>query len=248
MMLRLRKGRYLVRLAENAGDRQRVMALRGLVFRGDAAAADGDAFDARCRHLMVEDAASGDLLACLRLLSGPMAEIGASYSAGFYDLGALARQPGRFAEIGRFCTRPRLGPGPRPADPDILRAVWGALTGLVDAEGVTMLTGCASFAGTDPAPYAQAFSLLARRHLAPEVWRPARRAAETVALPPGDQPASASLAQLPPLLRFYLSIGGKVSDHAVVDRDLGTLHVFCGLEVGAVPVRRAQALRALGAD
>ena len=31
---------------------------------------------------------------------------------------------------------------------------------------------------------------------------------------------------LPPLLKFYLRLGGKVSDHAVIDRDLDTLHVF----------------------
>ena len=31
---------------------------------------------------------------------------------------------------------------------------------------------------------------------------------------------------LPPLLKFYLSLGGRVSDHAVIDKDLDTLHVF----------------------
>ena len=50
---------------------------------------------------------------------------------------------------------------------------------------------------------------------------------------------------VPPLLRSYLAMGGWVSDHLVVDRDLGTLHVFAGLEVRAVPVARALALRRL---
>ena len=31
---------------------------------------------------------------------------------------------------------------------------------------------------------------------------------------------------LPSLLKFYLRLGGKVSDHAVIDRDLNTIHVF----------------------
>ena len=31
---------------------------------------------------------------------------------------------------------------------------------------------------------------------------------------------------LPPLLKFYLRLGGKVSDHLVIDKDLDTLHVF----------------------
>ena len=53
------------------------------------------------------------------------------------------------------------------------------------------------------------------------------------------------LRLLPPLLRTYLMMGGWVSDHAVVDRDLGTLHVFTGLEIGAVPDGRARLLRAV---
>ncbi len=40
---------------------------------------------------------------------------------------------------------------------------------------------------------------------------------------------------MPPLLRTYLMMGGWVSDHAVVDRQMNTLHVFTGLEIGAIP-------------
>jgi hypothetical protein len=38
-------------------------------------------------------------------------------------------------------------------------------------------------------------------------------------------------------------MGGWVSDHAVVDIDLDTLHVFTGLEIGRVPKARARLLR-----
>ena len=48
---------------------------------------------------------------------------------------------------------------------------------------------------------------------------------------------------MPPLLRTYLMMGGWVSDHAVVDDDMNTLHVFTGLEIAAVPPARARALR-----
>jgi len=49
---------------------------------------------------------------------------------------------------------------------------------------------------------------------------------------------------MPPFLRAYLGMGGWVSEHAVVDRDLGTLHVFTGLEVDAIPASRAKFFRA----
>ena len=48
---------------------------------------------------------------------------------------------------------------------------------------------------------------------------------------------------MPPLLRTYLMMGGWVSDHAVIDRDLGTLHVFTGVEIKGVPEGRVRALR-----
>jgi len=38
-------------------------------------------------------------------------------------------------------------------------------------------------------------------------------------------------------------MGGWVSDHAVVDHEMHTLHVFTGLEIAAIPIVRAKALR-----
>ena len=55
--------------------------------------------------------------------------------------------------------------------------------------------------------------------------------------------AKRAMLAMPPLLRTYLLMGGWVSDHAVVDRDLNTLHVFTGLEIRAIPPARARLLR-----
>ncbi len=60
--------------------------------------------------------------------------------------------------------------------------------------------------------------------------------------------ARSGLAALPPLLRTYLGMGGWVSDHAVIDRDLDTLHVFTAVEIAKIPPARARALRAIAAD
>lgn len=50
---------------------------------------------------------------------------------------------------------------------------------------------------------------------------------------------------LPPLLRGWLALGAEVSDHAVIDRDLGTMHVFTALPVAAIPPGRAAMLTGL---
>ena len=239
-MLSLQKGRHAVREATSPADLDAVMALRRLCFRADAAP-DGDAQDARCRHVLVSDLRDGAAVAAFRLfdLAGG-AGIADSYAAQHYDLTALAGYDRPMLEMGRFCIRPDR------SDPDILRLAWGALARAVDAGGIGMLFGCTSFRGTDPAPYDAAFAALARAHLAPPVWAPRPRAARIVPFVAraGHDPRRAALG-LPPLLRSYLAMGGWVSDHAVIDADLGTLHVFTALEVAALPPARARALRAI---
>ena len=133
------------------------------------------------------------------------------------------------------------------ADPDVLRVAWGALTRIVDAEGVGLLFGCSSFAGTNPGRYAAALTLLGRRHRGPRALLPGRRSREVVDLPGAGlldrEAVRRGQSELPPLLRGYLRMGGWVGDHLVIDRDLQTLHVFTGLEVERVPMARARSLR-----
>ena len=95
-----------------------------------------------------------------------------------------------------------------------------------------MLFGCSSFAGTSAGPYLDAFALLRQRHLAPPQWRVQEKAPEVVRYAAELRQApdmKKALQAMPPLLRTYLAMGGWVSDHAVVDRRMNTLHVFTGL-------------------
>ncbi|MGL5009829.1 MAG: GNAT family N-acetyltransferase, partial [Paracoccaceae bacterium] len=205
--------------------------------------ADGDAFDADCLHVLVEEAGSGHLACTYRLL--PMAsgtEIYRSYSAQYYDLTRLSAFEAPMMELGRFCVSPERAP-----DADLLRVAWGAMTRLVDAKGIAMLFGCSSFAGADTARHRDALQMLAHRHLAPNQWGPARKAAETVdyAANLTEFDPKLALAATPALLRTYLMMGGWVSGHAVIDRALDTLHVFTGLPIASIPPARARALRAL---
>ena len=45
--------------------------------------------------------------------------------------------------------------------------------------------------------------------------------------------------------QITLAMGGWVSDHAVIDRQMNTLHVFTGLEISAIPAARKRLLRAV---
>jgi putative hemolysin len=238
------KGGWVARWGEGPADLAAALALRGRVFRGGRD--DADAQDAFCRHVLVER--DGVLAATYRLrLFARSDNIRDSYSGARYDLTRLAARGGAMVEMGRFCTAPGL------RDPDPIRLAWAAATRAVEDWGAGFLFGCSSFAGTDPAGEAEALGLLAGTYLAPQDWAPqdwapgvgAAEVFRLAGLPmPGD--AARAAARLPGLLRSYLAMGGRVSDHAVIDRDLGTFHLFTGLDLAAVPPARAAALRDLG--
>ncbi|MEX0278684.1 MAG: GNAT family N-acetyltransferase [Ruegeria sp.] len=242
MALLLGKGRYRARLAQSPQDVMAAQRLRTLAF--GTKQTDQDGFDPVCAHILVEDMRNaGRLVCCFRLLTMDNgSEIGRSYSSQFYDLSALEGFGGRMVEMGRFCIHPDL------TDPDILRVAWGALTAYVDRNGVEMLFGCSSFAGTETEKYLDAFAMLKHRHLAPKRWLPCVKAPDVfrfAARLRRRPDVKQAMMRMPPLLRTYLIMGGWVSDHAVVDRKMNTLHVFTGLEVGAIPPERKRLLRAV---
>ncbi|WP_419738127.1 GNAT family N-acetyltransferase [Ruegeria sp.] len=242
MAVLLSKGRFRARLAQSDKDLAAAQALRTRAF--GTGSLDADAFDLVCAHVLVEDLQDeGDLVCCFRMLNMDSGtEVGRSYSAQFYDLSSLEGFSGRMVEMGRFCIHPDR------TDPDILRVAWGAMTAYVDRNGIEMLFGCSSFAGTETAEYLDAFAMLKHRYLAPKRWLPRVKAPDVFrfASKLRRRPdAKKAMLRMPPLLRTYLMMGGWVSDHAVVDRHMNTLHVFTGLEIGAIPPARKRLLRAV---
>ena len=246
-MGRLSQARYRARFTRDLADMRAAQRLRHATFIEGTHAEprdtglDEDAFDDVCLHVLIEDAADGELVACFRLLpldSGD--EIAACYAAQFYELSALREYRGRMVEMGRFCIAPGL------RDPDILRVAWAAMTQFVDETGTDKLFGCSSVQGCDAAAYHDAFAMLRDKHLAPKRWLPKVKAPDVFRFARRLRrapDARRAMLTMPPLLRGYLAMGGWVSDHAVIDRDLGTLHVFTGLEIAAIPPARARLLR-----
>ncbi|WP_194287113.1 GNAT family N-acetyltransferase [Tritonibacter aquimaris] len=237
----LSKGRYHARLATSDADIAAAQALRTLCFR--TSQLDQDDFDQSCAHILVEDLRTGALVCCFRMLVlDGGSEICRSYSAQFYDLAAMRSFDGRMVEMGRFCIHQGCN------DADILRVAWGAMTAFVDQNDIQMLFGCSSFAGTETDEYLDAFAMLKHRHLGPKRWLPRVKAPNVfrfAARLRRKPDAKKAMLRMPPLLRTYLMMGGWVSDHAVVDDNLNTLHVFTGLEIGAIPPARKRLLRAV---
>lgn len=238
------KGGLRVRLAACKDDVAAAQALRHKAFFSRDGL-DDDGFDGFCDQVLVERISDAALVGCFRMMRFEGGrEIRRSYSAQFYELSALEDYEGAMVEMGRFCIDPEA------CDADILRVSWAAMTRYVDENNVEMLFGCSSFPGVETTPYLDAFAWLKARHLAPKRWLPRVKAPQVFRfaskLRRKPDPKRA-MGRMPPLLKTYLMMGGWVSDHAVVDRKMGTLHVFTGVEIAAIPPSRKRLLRATAA-
>lgn len=234
------KGKLRARLAQTPDDLARALDLRGDRFRKGEP--DGDMLDEVCQHVLIEPLSGGPPVGTFRFLHlADGTNIGLTYAAQFYDLDRLARYTRPLLEIGRFCV------GGAGSDHDVLRIGWALLTRYVDAHRIGMMFGCSSFCGTDVSRFRDALALLKTRYLAPADRAPgvkaphvARYARDLAETRPDLRQAN---QQMPTLLRTYLAMGGWVSDHAVIDNDLDTFHVFTGVEIDAIPEVRKRLLR-----
>ncbi|WP_296479366.1 GNAT family N-acetyltransferase [Roseinatronobacter sp.] len=238
-------GAFAANIASEPEQMAAVQRLRAVRFRGQGASGDLDRFDPLSHHLMItappNPAAIG--VARLRILTTPDSIL-SSYSGQFYDLAELARSGRRLVEVGRICIDEH-----HAQDVDVARVLLAALARITSDCAADMLIGCASFPGADLSRHINALCYLFDRHLGPANVRPGRRKGLTHILANGDHsPQAADLRDVPALLRLYLGLGGWVSDHAICDHDLDTVHVFTAVEVASIPRARIRALSALAQE
>ena len=232
----LRQGGLCARLAR-AEEREALARLRSAAFPRKSGGAF-DRYDDAAWQIVVDCEEGGQLLAAYRLgVFASGAALSESYSAQFYDLAPLAAYPKPVLEIGRFCL------ADHPAGFQALRLGWGALARIVDDLGAGLMIGCSSFKGADPERHHAALALLASGHIGPKPLLPRPKSPLRLDLPTAEFDRKSALLALPSVLRSYLSMGGWVSDHAVIDPDLDTLHVFTCVEVANIPRERARSLR-----
>jgi putative hemolysin len=247
-------GQYRGRGVQTPGDLQRCQDLRQRAFVQERDlptrdVAQFDCYDQTYQHVMIENIETDQLVCCFRFLKmASGAALSDCYSWGFYDLQRLTAFADPILELGRFCI------ARQQSHPDIMRLAWGILVKECESSGVKLLVGCSSFEGANVQKHAAALGKLAASHLAPDRYAPLIKSREVVTfardLPAltADVPAdpAGALRQMPSLLRAYLAMGAWVSDHAVVDRNLDTLHVFTGVQTDLIPPGRLALLRALG--
>ena len=237
----LRVGRYRARFASSQIDVLAAQSLRYQCFNlSNKDELDVDDFDALCQHVLIENLETEKLICCYRILKFDTGKnISSSYSSQFYDLKVIENFTEPMIEVGRFCIDPDVN------DPSVVLTAWAALAQIVDHNQTELLFGCSSFEGIEKEKYFDSFALLRDGYIAPDHWRPKIKAAQVFCYSKDliyKVDKKKALLNMPPLLKTYLSMGAWVSDHAVVDLNMKTLHLFTGMEISKIPKSRKKFL------
>ncbi|HEX2667244.1 MAG TPA: GNAT family N-acyltransferase [Gammaproteobacteria bacterium] len=227
-----------VGLAREDEELRAAQRLRYRVFAGEMQARlhseepglDVDPFDAYCRHLIVRDRRSDEVVACMRVLLDVDAQrAGSFYSETEFDLGNLITAPGRVMEIGRVCVHPEYRGGM------VVSMLWAGLARFFQVAQFNRILGCASIPMLgDGANAMAAFATLAERYMAPEEFRVRPK----LPLPLRDGPVPP--ARIPSLLLAYMRLGAKICGEPCWDPDFNTADVVVLLEPADLRQRYAR--------
>ncbi|HLI10106.1 MAG TPA: GNAT family N-acyltransferase [Alphaproteobacteria bacterium] len=235
-----------VRLAQDRREIEAAMALRYRIFYEEMSAKptaelaarklDFDRYDSVCDHLLVVDNDKDDpkdrVVGTYRLIRRAMAaQVGGFYSESEYDISQLKDYPGEILELGRSCVDANY------RTRGTMQLLWKGIADYVWKYDVALMFGCGSLPGTDPKAHAVALTYLHHYHLAPPGLRaravPARFV-EMLQLDPEPINPRRALAELPPLIKGYLRLGGFVGDGAVIDEQFNTTDVLILVKTGWV--------------
>lgn len=220
-------GRYEVRLAKTQAEIESALRLRYEVFNVemskqklalDSARLEFDAYDFKCRHLIVIEKSGGKTVGTYRLNSIETA----GTSRGFYsynefsieDLPEEVLQHG--VEIGRACI------ATEHRNTKVLFILWKGLATYLKQIGKRYFFGCCSIFTQDESVGERAFRQLERENYIHSAFRvePRKNGIDLA-----DSGANEKI-ELPNLFNMYLRIGAKVCGPPMIDHDFGTIDFF----------------------
>jgi putative hemolysin len=250
--MRFEVGRYRLRLAESAADRNAVCRLRFKVFNielGEGLAdsyntgLDTDEFDLFCEHLLVEDKQETNparrVVGTYRMQSGTTAASNLGYySEQEFNFAPYEPLRADILELGRACI------DREHRTPEVLTLLWRGIAQYASRTGLRYMVGCSSLTSKDPEEGWQVYRQLERYRVSPEFET--MPTAEYAC--PGEQggryaqpsphPEDLSLqtppphqAKVPKLLKTYMALGARVCGPPAWDREFGTIDFLTMLDL-----------------
>ena len=238
---------FIIKLVQTKSELKKAQALRYSVFYKEKKAKptlpkklirlDYDKIDKFADHLIVIDKnRKNKIVGTYRLIRGDVAELyGGYYSSTEFNLINIVNnyQNKHILELGRSCVHQNYRNG------TIMNLLWKAIAEYVKLYDIKVLIGCASFSGTDPIQYSEELS-----YLRDNFSLPANLSVESYdnniypayKLNNNSNPLR-TFAKLPPLIKGYLRVGGKVSDNFFVDYRFNTIDLFVVVSTDDIDTR-----------
>ena len=228
---------FIIKIAEKRSELKRAQALRYSVFYKEKKAIptiskkilrlDYDKVDKFADHLIVIDknrkGIKNKIVGTYRLLRGDIAaHCGEFYTSSEFDLSKILNsyKNNQILELGRSCVHQDYRNG------TIMNLLWKAIAEYVKLYDIKILLGCASFHGTDVMKYTNELSYLRKNFSLPDEL-------SVKSLDIKIYPAYAEInsnnndlrtfVKLPPLIKGYLRIGGRISHDCFVDYKFNTI-------------------------
>jgi putative hemolysin len=240
--IRAEVGRYRLRMAQGADDREAACRLRFKVFNIElgegletsyATGIDSDHFDVFCEHLLVEETPTGRVVGTYRMQSGTTAGMNLGYySAQEFEFAPYEPLRRDILELGRASI------DREHRTPEVLTLLWRGIAQYANEMGLRYLVGCSSLTSRDPAEGWQMYRELERYRVSPEFETlPTKAYACPSEQPVADaQPATAGedcmvSKKVPKLLKTYLTIGARICAPPAWDREFGTIDFLTLLDL-----------------
>jgi putative hemolysin len=235
-------GRYQLRLAQSANDREAAYRLRFKVFniemgegleRSYETGIDTDHFDIFCEHLLVEDKTEGRIVGTYRMQSGSTAGVNLGYySAQEFEFAPYEPLRRDILELGRASI------DREHRSPEVLTLLWRGIAQYAHDMGLRYLIGCSSLNSKDPGEGWRMYRELERYRVSPEFETvptpayecPSEQAGVETQLSsvPGNQ---SEPPKVPKLLKTYLTIGARICAPPAWDREFGTIDFLTLLDL-----------------
>mgnify|MGYP001448513788 FL=1 len=228
---------FVIKIAEKKSELKKAQALRYSVFYKEKKAIptiskkilrlDYDKVDKFADHLIVIDknrkGIKNKIVGTYRLLRGDIAaHCGGFYTSSEFDLSKILNsyKNNQILELGRSCVHQDYRNG------TIMNLLWKAIAEYVKLYDIKILLGCASFHGTDVMKYTNELYYLRKNFALPNEL--SVKSLDTKIYPVYTEinPKTNDLrtfVKLPPLIKGYLRIGGKVSHDCFVDYKFNTI-------------------------
>ena len=237
-------GNFIIKLADTKIELKKAQALRYSVFYKEQKAKptlpkklmrlDYDKIDKFADHLIVIDKSrkgiKDKIVGTYRLIRGDIvSDFGGFYSSSEFDLTNILNSYNhkQILELGRSCVHKDYRNG------TIMNLLWKAIAEYIKLYDITVLLGCASFPGTNVQKFSKELSFLTNNFSLPEEMSVQSLVYNNYPHYNKNNINESDIrifAKLPPLIKGYLRVGGRVSESFFVDYDFNTIDVCVVLQ------------------